>query len=1010
MMSTFARALVVLGMVWAVSAVARADELDSLDGRPVNEIELRGDGAEDTSPRVVGVPLGAPFSRSLLRGALDRMVRLGTFSDVQFDVVEEGTGVRLIVHIAPRLVVSRVEVVGNHALEDEEIQRSVQVSPGGEVRRDELGDMINRVTDSYAEHGFPAATVEASLRDTDDATRKVLVVTVREGRPASLARIVFTGDPPPRSLQSEIRDQFNLDLGATLDRRAINDGVHAAETRLRELGYLEASLGPASLLPGGVLVVASSVGPHFEIILRGHRPLAREQIAETLHLGEERLLGAAGERTLRERVLDLYLRSGFVDATVAVTRERSDTPGSVRLVIAISPGEQIEVLGIAFPGAAHFETSFLRDQVVSYLEEDLEGSTLSYPVDSEVATRVLMSQDQSERNRDAPEPFTVEPARVYYEPTYTQAIEHIKELYQAEGYLSVRVGPANVSRTSPERAAVAIPVVEGPRTMLFATDITGNTSLGTRALLLEGGLIEGAPFSYLSLEEARLKMVALYREQGYLYARVEPTVRFSGDRTRAEVSFQVVERFPVRIREIVIRGLSRTNESLVRGRIHMHDGDLFRPSSARESEERLLDLGIFTGVTISPEDEDLAEREKRIVITVSERASQFLEASAGVSTGQGLRGIVETGFTNLGGSAVSLTARVQLGYQFFFVERAIQERYDRLILGDRLGHRISIGIAAPYIPALPNFRAALDFVHIRANERDFGYDKAGVIPTLSFRPNRRFTASISEEFEYNNLGLFIDKSLQQLAQETTDLRLKRLLLVPEGSSTLLATRAAVSLDFRDNPFTPTRGLFTSFSAEWARTLSTENSVFFSNFIKIAFTANGYIPVAPRVVLALQFRIGRIFALNQDSQTYPNRQFFLGGVDTMRGYAQDQMIPQELADLIARNQATSDAILHGGDAFMLLRAELRFPLFGPLQGGVFFDLGNLWAEARNLNPLQLRPTAGLGIRFATPVGPIAFDYGFVLLRRTTPLSCTGTSCSFGEPYEPFGTFHFSIGLF
>jgi outer membrane protein assembly factor BamA len=149
-----------------------------------------------------------------------------------------------------------------------------------------------------------------------------------------------------------------------------------------------------------------------------------------------------------------------------------------------------------------------------------------------------------------------------------------------------------------------------------------------------------------------------------------------------------------------------------------------------------------------------------------------------------------------------------------------------------------------------------------------------------------------------------------------------------------------------------------------------------------FTANGYIPIMPRVTLALQFRIGRIVALDPNSQTYPNRQFFLGGVETMRGYPQDAMIPQELADLIARNQATSDAILRGGDAFMLLRAELRFPLFGPLQGGIFFDLGNLWAEAANLNPLKLRPTAGFGVRFETPVGPIAFDYGFVLLRRST----------------------------
>lgn len=988
----------------------RADELDELSGSTVNEIEFRGMGADEINPRVLGIPLGAPLSRALLRNAVERMVESGLFADVQIDVLDEGNGVRLLVHTLPRLVVTRVEVVGNRAINDDELERVVQVGEGDEIRLDILEDINNRIVDSYNEHGYPSAAANAQLRDTDDAARKVLVVNVIEGEPARLARIVFTGNAPPRDVQSEVRDQFDLEIGATLDRRAINEGLHAAETYLRASGYLEASLGPANLLPGGVLVVASDVGPRFELILRGHSPLTRERISEALRLGQDRIVGAAGERTIREAVLDLYQRSGFVDASVTVTRERTSSSNTVRLVIAIHPGTQIEVVGIAFPGAHHFDTSFLRDQVVSYLEEDLQGSTLTYPVDSEVATRVAMSSEEGERGREVDAPFVVEPARIYYEPTYVEAIEHIKELYQAEGYLAVRVGPAALRRTDEGRAAVSIAVVEGPRTMLFATDIVGNTSISARNLLVEAGLTAGSAFSYLALEEARLKMIALYREHGFLYARVEPSVRFSSDRTRAEVNFQVVERFPVHIREIVIHGLSRTSEDLVRGRITMHDGDLYRPSAARESEERLLDLAIFTGVTIAPEDEDLAEREKRIVITVSERSGQYLETQAGVSTGQGLRGSVEYVFTNLLGRAIGAAARVQLGYQFFFVERAIQERYDRLVLGDRLGHRFSLGFAVPYISFLPNIRASLDFVHIRANERDFGYDKVGVIPTLTYRPSRHFSFSISEEFEYNNLGLFIDKSLQQLAQETTDLRLKRLLLVPEGSSTLLATRAAMTLDFRDNLFTPTSGVFTSLSAEWARTLSTENSVFISNFIKLAFTVNGYIPIMPRVVLALQFRVGRIFALNPDSQTYPNRQFFLGGVETMRGYPQDAMIPQELADLIARNQATSDAILHGGDAFMLLRAELRFPLFGALQGGVFMDVGNLWAEARNLNPLQLRPTAGVGIRFATPVGPIAFDYGFVLLRRTTPLACTGTSCSFGDPYEPFGTFHFSIGLF
>jgi outer membrane protein assembly factor BamA len=227
--------------------------------------------------------------------------------------------------------------------------------------------------------------------------------------------------------------------------------------------------------------------------------------------------------------------------------------------------------------------------------------------------------------------------------------------------------------------------------------------------------------------------------------------------------------------------------------------------------------------------------------------------------------------------------------------------------------------------------------------------------------------------------------------------------VPEGTSTLVALRESISYDERDSAFTPTRGFFVSTTAELARTLSTEQPVelqdeapFRSRFLKLSATGSGYVPLMEGLVFAAQARIGRIFHLTADSKTYPNRAFFLGGVDTLRGYFQDELIPQDIAD-IADDNFDPNSVVRSGDAFVLLRAELRFPIYRELQGGVFTDTGNLWADAANLDPLSLRPTGGAGLRLATPVGPIALDYGVLFLRRR-------------ELGEPFGTLHFSIGLF
>ena len=130
---------------------------------------------------------------------------------------------------------------------------------------------------------------------------------------------------------------------------------------------------------------------------------------------------------------------------------------------------------------------------------------------------------------------------------------------------------------------------------------------------------------------------------------------------------------------------------------------------------------------------------------------------------------------------------------------------------------------------------------------------------------------------------------------------------------------------------------------------------------------------------------------------------------MRGFLQDALIPEDQAQFVRRRRAEIvgmpgepdplGSIVRSGDTFYLIRLELRFPipLDESLQGGIFADVGNVWAVADSFDLAAPRWTAGLGIRVSTPVGPIAVDYGFVLDRRE-------------DLGEPFGSLHFSFGLF
>src|SRR5262249_58773701 len=133
------------------------------------------------------------------------------------------------------------------------------------------------------------------------------------------------------------------------------------------------------------------------------------------------------------------------------------------------------------------------------------------------------------------------------------------------------------------------------------------------------------------------------------------SVRFSQDRTRAEVSFQIVEGFPVKISEVVVRGAERTSRDFILGVLALAPGDLFRPSKARESERALSSLGVMASASVQLEDPDLPARSKRLLVIVTERSNQFLDFSAGLSTGQGARAGFDYGYRNLFVHAVGLT-------------------------------------------------------------------------------------------------------------------------------------------------------------------------------------------------------------------------------------------------------------------------------------------------------------------------------------------------------------------
>ncbi|MEI8257492.1 MAG: BamA/TamA family outer membrane protein, partial [Deltaproteobacteria bacterium] len=715
-----------------------------------------------------------------------------------------------------------------------------------------------------------------------------------------------------------------------------------------------------------------------------------------------------------------------------------ETPERAELRFIVDRGQPVVVRDVSFPGATRLSAGTLRDVLNELLENELpfgEHRTQPQPSEGDLAGGGAF--------------LWVRPAQIYVPELYAEAARRMANRFREAGFLDPGVPPPRVERVRlPDGRLVldiAFAVTEGPRTILDEVTFEGNETVASRTLVDQIRLRLGVPLSSVAREEARTALAEYYRERGYSFVRVEPHVDASPDHTRARIRFEIHEGPEVRVGRVVLRGNIRTADWVVLQRLELHTGELYRPTRVRATQRRLGETGFFSGVTITPIDPDVEAPVKDIVVQVMEVLPQYLELRGGFSTGEGIRAGMEYGYRNITLGPLSVTAAlsVQLGYQVVILpgDPVYAKNLNDLPIGDRLRRRISLSFILPAMrPLGPYFRGSLDLATSRVIERQFAIDTASVAASLVYRPQRAYSLAFTPEFQVNNLLGLGEHSIADVITGATGAdreRLIRLLLLPSGTTYVGAFRITGSIDLRDQVFNPHSGFYASATAEILGTYRAPGDPVTAtqpgNTLHLTGSVAGYIPLHfLDIVLATNLRAGVNVHLENDPcrVTYTNRLFFMGGSESMRGWLQDTMIPQDVIEsylytdphgpraggrdvqatctttpgpLFPRpttnNGPTAEDILvttqRGGDVFINWRNELRIPLGTTgFALAAFLDVGNLWKSVGNVD-LTLRAAAGGGIRYITPIGPVAFDLGANLAPQ-----------SFEAPFS----FHFSIGVF
>ncbi len=1089
-----ARALaLLLGLCWAAAAAAQtravelhpAPELSGLAGRPLRRVEVVVTGTRwrGAAPSV-RAEAGQLLSPELVRRSLDELLETGKFADARAEVEADGDTVVLRLFVMPRRVIADVRVSGG-VLPDDVLVRSVGAQVGRELVEGDLERIEARLREEHERHGFPNARAQVTAIDTDDPLRIALRIDVTPGTPRRVEQRKFYAWPDPdEPLLRSLLNHYQVNRGDRADQEQLENADRQFEALLRARGFHRATVdhGLEAAATGGVLLkVNVRADQRIVISFEGNRLFDADELTSVLALDET---DDRAPESLAEKLRQHYLARGRLDVQVTpALRTRRGSPVS-NLVFVIREGQPLRITARNYPCLTRHTAGQVDAEIDSFLAE-LPGGELFGPVDPR-ATDPLYGPTQGGGLRHAPRDYN--PYSSYVPDVYEKAVSHLRDLYRSEGYLSASVGPLTLVRRScdrrspagqciPERslaksnlacsydevgvptelpapdaglscvpdpkrgkhcsseAALYLPIRLGPRTFLHDVSFQGNRALVEKRLFEAAELELEVPLNQAEMDRARRRVLDAYAEEGFAFADAEVELDLSRDHTRGRARFVISEREQVRVSRIVIKGAEVTSERLIRSRIALEPGSVYRRSLVRRTEERLATLGVFGSISVGFEDPYVPAREKVVIVSVEERLAQYVDVRPGLSSGEGFRISFEYGHRNLAGEAIQLTLRAQLNFlpQQFIIEEDVRAKHEAV--ETRFGRHNSASVEFPEIGLGPLFRLNIEAIDVRDNARDYSLVKDAFIPTLIFRPERRLSAQVGGSMELNTATILGDTGgLEKYIRDSGQLTTFR---VPEGSTFVIAERTSATWDQRDVPLDATRGFLISGSVEHVHAKPVGDTAteaarssgtgpfdpVVSDFMQYTSRVAGYVPLSKRgMALALSFRWGLNSQLIVGSHTYPDRLFFMGGVDTIRGFSQDSLIPEDVAQALLDAQALSESdpgdnqlltvdriLIRGGDVFVNPRAELRIPVTGSVQTALFLDTGNLWSSLRTFQDLafRLRYAAGTGIRIATPVGPLVFDYGFNLERILDELDPKRKRQRF---WEDLGAFHFSIGLF
>lgn len=500
--------------------------------------------------------------------------------------------------------------------------------------------------------------------------------------------------------------------------------------------------------------------------------------------------------------------------------------------------------------------------------------------------------------------------------------------YHKNGYAKARIGEPVVNIDG-ENITVTYKIDEGSKYAVGKIEFEGDL-IQSKEKLEEGLKIKSEPFYNREIIQQDIMALSdIYGDEGYAEADIYPRLDYDEAAKSANITFEIAKGSPVNIGNIHITGNSNTRDKVIRRQLQIYEQSLYKGSKLKRSIRNLHYLDYFEEKDLKV---DTVKGEKPgtvdVVINVKEKPTGTFSFGGGYSSVDNLFAMAAINQRNLFGRGQILNLQAEVG--------GTSTRYN-------------LGFTEPWLFDIP-LSAGVDLYNW---ERDYDdYDKQSIggalragYPVWDFT---RVQASYGYEVtELEDIDLDASDDIKDL----------------EGKNSTSRISGTLKYDSRDRVFNPTQGAQYTIGVEYAGGFLGGDIAYIKN------TAEGgvYFPLFWKFTGFIHGELGNI--VEQSSGILPDyERFYLGGINSVRGY--------KWRDISALDDKGKEI---GGNKYMQGNIELLFPIVesAGIVGLFFADAGDVFAKDEELSVSEMHYTAGYGLRWYSPIGPIRIEYGQIL---------------------------------